>query len=53
MSYKEALKDLMSLTDFGIISNNKTAKKRRYDLSRIINFSTLVGNPENCVERSN
>ena len=47
MSYKEALKDLMSLTDFGIISNNKTAKKRRYDLSRIINFSTLVGNPEN------
>ena len=47
MRYKEALKDLMSLTDFGIISNNNTAKKRRYDLNRIIKFSSLFGNPEN------
>ena len=47
MRYKEALKDLMSLTDFGIISNNNTAKKRRYVLNRIIKFSSLFGNPEN------
>ena len=47
MRYKEALKDLMSLTDFGTIANNNIAKKRRYNLNRIINFSTIFGNPEN------
>ena len=46
MRYKQALKDLMSLTDFGIITNTNNSKKRRYDLSRIINLSTLLGNPE-------
>ncbi|MBI78737.1 MAG: hypothetical protein CMM53_13360, partial [Rhodospirillaceae bacterium] len=47
MRYKEALKDLMSLTDFGTIANNNITKKRRYNLNRIINFSTIFGNPEN------
>ena len=46
MRYNQALKDLMSLTDFGIITNTNNSKKRRYDLSRIINLSTLLGNPE-------
>ena len=46
MRYNQALKDLMSLTDFGIITNTNNSKKRRYDLSRVINLSTLLGNPE-------